>query len=75
MSVIRDLINEVKHATPEILTDIELHTGLTIESGSIQLHVIDDWDSAALRYNGEIIGILEVDYSEPCLKFRGFNFE
>lgn len=75
MSVIRDLIQEVKHATPEMLADIEMYTGLTIESGSLQLHIIDDWDTAALRYNGEIIGMLEVDYSEPCLRFRGFNFE
>lgn len=75
MSVIRDLINEVQTATPDLLADIEMHTGITIESGKIQLHVIDEYDTAMLRYNGECIGMLEVDYSEPCLRFRGFNFE
>lgn len=72
MSTIRELINEINtEGTNYLVPAIEDHLRADVVAGSLTVTVLDAQETAIVFFDGAAIGILTVNYEEPCLVFEG----
>lgn len=72
MSTIRELIEEINtEGTNYLVPTIEDHIGADVVAGTLKVTVLDAQETAVVFLDGAAIGILTVNFEEPCLVFEG----